>query len=90
MSTLAATEGHLIARRVDGDECNFDRFSQNPILTTIEQDGMTHSSKIVFPEMRFNFQWKAPIAPKAKKALFAFLIASQYHTNGVLNIRVRR
>ena len=38
--------------------------------------GMTQVSKIILPEMGFSFPWKAPIAPKAKKALLAFMIAS--------------
>ena len=38
--------------------------------------GMTHTSKIVLLEMGFSFPLKAPIAPKAKKALLALLIAS--------------
>ena len=38
--------------------------------------GMIHVSKMVFPDMGFSFPWKAPMAPKAKKALLAFLIAT--------------
>ena len=33
-------------------------------------------SKIVLPEIGFNLPWKAPIAPKVKIAILAFLIAS--------------
>ena len=36
---------------------------------------MTQVSKVVLPEMRFNFP-KASIAPKAKKVLLAVLVAS--------------
>ena len=37
---------------------------------------MIHVSKMVFPDMGFSFPWKASMAPKAKKALLAFLIAT--------------
>ena len=37
---------------------------------------MKYVSKMVFPDMEFSFLWKAPMAPKVKKALLAFLIAT--------------